>query len=73
MVDFRVAFSEVIIIVRRLIREGWRCYRWEGRPSRCPRHIRASSKIHKKTSATSLWCYWSTPSVGRSSLLLKSS
>jgi len=31
------------------------------------------AKIHKKTSATSLWCYWSTPSVGRSSLLLKSS
>jgi transposase len=36
VVDFWVAFSEVIIIVRRLIREGWRCYRWEGRPSRCP-------------------------------------
>jgi hypothetical protein len=36
VVDFSVAFSEVIIIVRRLIREGWRCYRWEGRPSRCP-------------------------------------
>ena len=32
-----------------------------------------AAKIHKKTSATSLWCYWSTPSVGRSSLLLKSS
>jgi hypothetical protein len=31
------------------------------------------AKIHKKTSATSLWCYWSTPSVGRSSLLLKPS
>jgi hypothetical protein len=31
-------------------------------------------KIHKKkTSATSLWCYWSTPSVGRSSPSLKSS
>ena len=27
----------------------------------------------KKTSATSLWCYWLTPSVGRSSLWLKSS
>ena len=31
------------------------------------------AKIHKKTSATSLWCYWSTPSVGRSCVLLKSS
>ncbi len=36
VVDFWVAFSEVIIIVRRLIREGWRRYRWEGRPSRQP-------------------------------------
>jgi transposase len=36
VVDFWVAFSEVIIIVRRLIRKGWRRYRWEGRPSRCP-------------------------------------
>jgi hypothetical protein len=25
----KVAFSEVVIIVRRLIREGWRRYRWE--------------------------------------------
>jgi len=30
----RVAFSEVVIIVRRLIREGRTRYRWEGRPSR---------------------------------------
>jgi hypothetical protein len=36
VVDFWVAFSEVVIIVRRLIREGWRRYRWEGRPSRRP-------------------------------------
>jgi IS5 family transposase len=36
VIDFWVAFSEVIIIVRRLIREGWRRYRWEGRPCRCP-------------------------------------
>jgi IS5 family transposase len=36
VIDFWVAFSEVIIIVRRLIREGWRRYRWEGRPYRCP-------------------------------------
>ena len=35
VVDFWVAFSEVII-VRRLIREGWRRYRWEGRPFRRP-------------------------------------
>jgi hypothetical protein len=28
--------SEVVIIVRRLIREGWIRYRWEGRPSRRP-------------------------------------
>jgi IS5 family transposase len=36
VVDFWVAFSEVVIIVRRLIREGWKRYRWEGRPSRRP-------------------------------------
>src|SRR5919107_212644 len=34
VVDFWVAFSEVVIIVRRLIREGWSRYRWKGRPSR---------------------------------------
>jgi hypothetical protein len=36
MIAFWVAFSEVMIIVRRLIREGWSHYRWEGRPSRRP-------------------------------------
>ena len=36
VIDFWVAFSDVVIIVRRLAREGWRRYRWEGRPSRRP-------------------------------------
>jgi len=36
VVDFWVAFSDVIIIVRRLIREGWMRYRWESRPTRRP-------------------------------------
>jgi hypothetical protein len=36
VIDFWVAFSEVVIIMRRLIREGWIRYRWEGRPSRRP-------------------------------------
>ncbi len=36
VIDFWVAFSEVVIIVRRLIREGWSRYRWKGRPSRRP-------------------------------------
>jgi transposase len=36
VIDFWVAFSEVVIIVRRLAREGWSRYRWEGRPSRRP-------------------------------------
>ena len=35
-IDFWVAFSEVDIIVRRLIGGGWSRYRWEGRPSRMP-------------------------------------
>ena len=36
VIDFWVAFSEVVIIVRRLIREAWSRYRWEGRPPRKP-------------------------------------
>jgi IS5 family transposase len=36
VIDFWIAFSEVIIIVRRLIRRGWTHYRWEGRPRRRP-------------------------------------
>ena len=36
VIDFWVAFSDVIIIVRRLIREAWSRYRWEARPSRRP-------------------------------------
>ena len=36
VIDFWLAFSGVIIIVRRLIREGWSHYRWEGRPCRQP-------------------------------------
>jgi len=36
VMDFWVAFSDVVIIVRRLVREGWTRYRWEGRPPRRP-------------------------------------
>jgi hypothetical protein len=36
VVDFWIAFSEVIIIVRRLIREAWARYRWDSRPCRRP-------------------------------------
>ena len=36
VVDFWIAFSEVIIVVRRLIREAWTRYRWESRPRRRP-------------------------------------
>ena len=36
VIDFWVAFSDVVIIVRRLVREGWIRYRWESRPSRRP-------------------------------------
>jgi hypothetical protein len=35
-IGFWVAFSEVVIIVRRLVREAWSHYRWETRPSRQP-------------------------------------
>ena len=36
VIYFWAAFSDVIIIVRRLIREAWTRYRWETRPSRRP-------------------------------------
>jgi len=36
VIDFWVAFSDVVIVVRRLIREGWMRYRWESRPPRQP-------------------------------------
>ena len=36
VVDFWIAFSEVIVVVRRLIREAWARYRWENRPRRRP-------------------------------------
>jgi hypothetical protein len=35
-IDFWPAFSVVIITVRRLVREGWIRYRWEGCPRRRP-------------------------------------
>jgi len=31
-----MAFATAIIIVRRLIREAWKRYRWDCRPRRCP-------------------------------------
>jgi transposase len=36
VVAFWVAFSAVLVIVGRLVREGWRRYRWDGRPARKP-------------------------------------
>ena len=36
VIDFWIAFSNVVIIVGRLVREAWSRYRWEGRPHRCP-------------------------------------
>ena len=36
VVAFRIAFSAVIIVVGRLVREGWTRYRWDTRPRRRP-------------------------------------
>jgi hypothetical protein len=33
VIDFWIAFSNVVIVVRRLIREAWTRYRWKTRPS----------------------------------------
>jgi hypothetical protein len=36
VIDFWIAFSNIVIVVRRLIREVWTRYRWDGRPCRRP-------------------------------------
>jgi len=36
VVKFYLAFANAIIIVRRLMREAWKRYRWDTRPRRCP-------------------------------------
>ena len=36
VIDFWVAFSNVIIIVGRLLRKAWTHYRWQSRPRRRP-------------------------------------
>jgi hypothetical protein len=36
VIDFWIALYNVVIVVRRLVREGWVRYRWEDRPSRKP-------------------------------------
>jgi transposase len=36
VVDFWVAFSSVVVIVGRLVREAWSRYRWDSRPLRRP-------------------------------------
>jgi hypothetical protein len=36
VIDFWLTFSNVIIIVGRLVRKAWTHYRWESRPSRRP-------------------------------------
>jgi transposase len=36
VIDFWIAFSEVVITVGRFVREAWTRYRWESRPRRRP-------------------------------------
>ena len=36
VIDFWISFSNVVIIVGRLLRKAWTHYRWEGRPTRRP-------------------------------------
>ena len=36
VVDFWLTFAAVVVIVRRLVREGWTRYRWDDRPTRKP-------------------------------------
>jgi hypothetical protein len=36
VIRFYLALANTIIIVRRLVREAWKRYRWNNRPRRCP-------------------------------------
>jgi transposase len=36
VIDAFIALANAIIIVRRLLRDGWTRYRWDGRPTRKP-------------------------------------
>jgi hypothetical protein len=36
VIRFYLALANAIIIVRRLVREAWKRYRWDTRPKRCP-------------------------------------
>jgi hypothetical protein len=36
VIRFYVALANAIIIVRRLVREAWKRYRWDTRPKRFP-------------------------------------
>jgi hypothetical protein len=36
VVEFHLAPAHAIIIVRRLVRRAWTCYRWQARPGRRP-------------------------------------
>jgi hypothetical protein len=36
VVEFYLALAHAIIIVRRLVRRAWSCYRWQARPGRRP-------------------------------------
>lgn len=36
VIDFWIAFSNVVILVRRLTRQAWTHFRWETRPRRRP-------------------------------------
>lgn len=36
VINAMISFANSIIVLRRLIREAWRTYRWETRPKRKP-------------------------------------
>jgi hypothetical protein len=36
VVGFWLALANAAIVLGRLLRRAWTCYRWDGRPRRCP-------------------------------------
>ena len=61
VVDFRVAFSDVTIVIGRLIRKAWSLYCWESRPRRhnllaeALRTSRCCPFVHARLPGIYLW------------------
>ena len=44
-IAFYLCCASAVIILGRLVREGWKRYCWEGRPARCPQPVGGASQM----------------------------